>query len=512
MERLINLFMENISFFGGLIRDHILISFSAIIIATVLGISIGVYISGHKKLASFIMGGVNILYTVPAIALLGFLIAFTGVGNTTAIIALIIYALLPVVRSTYTGINSIDPLIIEAGVGMGSTPSQVLFKIKLPLALPIIMSGIRNMVTMTIALAGIASFIGAGGLGVAIYRGITTNNPTMTMAGSILIALLALITDWILGHVEKRITAHKKMRKSAGIKIVSTLIVVLLGFGIFHSYSNKNYVHIATKPTTEGYILGDMIGELIKDNSNIKVKITQGVGGGTSNIHPGMVKGDFDIYPEYTGTVWQIVLKEDSPYNEDKFPILEKAYKEKFGLVWANLFGFNDTYGIAVRNEIAKKYNLKKISDLKSIASQLVFGAEYDFYEREDGFTALSDKYGLHFKKELDMDNGLKYQAIRDGKIDVMTVFTTDGQLATSDITVLEDDRHLYPSYLAGTVVREKTLEKYPKLKEILAKLNNILDDKEMARLNSLVESKGLKPEDVARDYLIEKHLIGGNR
>ncbi|MBR8700742.1 MULTISPECIES: glycine betaine ABC transporter substrate-binding protein [unclassified Fusobacterium] len=512
MERLIETFSENVPFFTILIRDHILISFAAIIIAAVLGIALGIYISGHKKIAAVIMGGVNILYTVPAIALLGFLIAFTGVGNTTAVIALIIYALLPIVRSTYTGMNSIDPLIIEAAVGMGSTPSQVLWKVKLPLALPIIMSGLRSMTTMTIALAGIASFIGAGGLGVAIYRGITTNNPSMTMAGSILIALLALITDWFLGKVETKVDRHTKINRGTAKKILAALVIILVGFGVFHSFSNKKYVHIATKPVTEGYILGDMIKDIIEDRTDIKVKITQGVGGGTSNIHPGMLKGDFDIYPEYTGTVWQIVLKDNSPYDESKFPILEKEYKDKYGLVWANLFGFNDTYGIAVRNEIVKKYNLKRISDLKGISENLIFGAEYDFYEREDGFKALTDKYGLHFKKELDMDNGLKYQAIKDGKIDAMTVFTTDGQLATSDITVLQDDKHLYPSYLAGTVVREATLKKYPELKEVLALLNNILDDKEMARLNSLVESGHKNPEDVAREYLVEKHLIGGKK
>ncbi|MGI6512194.1 MAG: ABC transporter permease, partial [Catenisphaera adipataccumulans] len=135
-------------------------------------------------------------------SMLGFLIPFSGVGNATAVIALTIYALLPMVRSVHTGLTNVDPAIIEAAKGMGSTRKQILLKIKLPLAMPVIMSGIRNMVTMTIALTGIASFIGAGGMGVAIYRGITTNNSAMTLAGSLLTAALALLADFLLGIVK----------------------------------------------------------------------------------------------------------------------------------------------------------------------------------------------------------------------------------------------------------------------------------------------------------------------
>ena len=145
----------------------------------------------------------------PQIALLGFLISFTGVGNTTAIIALTIYALLPIVRSTYVGITTIDPKIIEASRAMGSTDRQILWKIQLPLAFPVIFGAIMNMVTMTIALAGIASFVGAGGLGVAIYRGITTNNEILIWIGGILIALLALVIDGILGFIGKLVEQHK---------------------------------------------------------------------------------------------------------------------------------------------------------------------------------------------------------------------------------------------------------------------------------------------------------------
>ena len=509
INQLMKLLTEDFKFFTNLTIEHILISLLAISIASVLGIILGIIISEYRKFSGLILGTVNILYTIPSIALLGFFITITGVGNTTALIALIIYALLPIIRSTYTGIVNINPLIIEASEGMGSTKLQQLFKVKLPLALPVLMSGIRNMVTMTIALAGIASFVGAGGLGVAIYRGITTNNSAMTFLGSLLIAILALIFDFILGIIEKRLTNHKRTKYKVNFKLIILGLFIII-FGAYFSLNSKKdkTINIATKPMTEGYILGQMLTELIEQDTDLKVNMTTGVGGGTSNIHPAMLKEEFDLYPEYTGTSWEAVLKKEGSYDESKFDELQKEYKEKYNLEYVNLYGFNNTYGLAVNKDIAEKYNLKTYSDLAKVSNNLIFGAEYDFFEREDGYKELQKVYNIDFKKKIDMDIGLKYQAMKDKKIDVMVIFTTDGQLAISDVIVLEDDKKMYPSYRAGTVVRSEILSEYPELKPVLEKLNNILDDKTMADLNYQVESKGKKPEDVAREYLQEKGLL----
>ena len=509
INQLMKLLTEDFEFFTNLTIEHILISLLAISIASVLGIILGIIISEYRRFSGLILGTVNILYTIPSIALLGFFITITGVGNTTALIALIIYALLPIIRSTYTGIVNINPLIIEASEGMGSTKLQQLFKVKLPLALPVLMSGIRNMVTMTIALAGIASFVGAGGLGVAIYRGITTNNSAMTFLGSLLIAILALVFDFILGLIEKRLTNHKRVKYKINPKLIILGLFIVI-FGAYFSLNSKKdkTINIATKPMTEGYILGQMLTELIEQDTDLKVNITNGVGGGTSNIHPAIVKGEFDLYPEYTGTSWEAVLKKEDGYDESKFDELQKKYKEKYNLEYVNLYGFNNTYGLAVNKDIAEKYNLKTYSDLVEVSNNLIFGAEYDFFEREDGYKELQKVYNMNFKKQIDMDIGLKYQAMKDKKIDVMVIFTTDGQLAISDVVVLEDDKKMYPSYRAGTVVRSEILSEYPELKPVLEKLNNILDDKTMADLNYQVESEGKKPEDVAREYLQEKGLL----
>ena len=195
--------MERKEFFLTLFIQHMYLTFLAILIITVIGIAVGIYMTRNKVLAGFIMGTVNIIYTIPSIALFGFLVALTGVGNKSALIALCIYGLLPVIRNTYVGINEVDPFLIQAATGMGSTDRQLLLKVQIPLALPVIFAGFRTMVVMTIAIGAIASFIGAGGLGVAIWRGITTNFPEMTFAGSLLVAGLAVVVDFILGLVER---------------------------------------------------------------------------------------------------------------------------------------------------------------------------------------------------------------------------------------------------------------------------------------------------------------------
>ncbi|OUQ70263.1 ABC transporter permease [Eubacterium sp. An11] len=205
---IIDLIQNRWDFFLELLVEHIQISLLSIAIAMVIGLIIGIVISEYQKSSRIVIGIVNFIYTIPSISLLGFLIPLSGVGDTTAVIALTVYALLPMVRNTHTGLTNVSPLLLEAATGMGSTRLQTLVKVRLPLAMPVIISGIRNMAVMTIALAGIASFIGAGGLGVAIYRGITTNNKAMTLVGSLLIAVLAIVVDVLIGQVEKKTKRH----------------------------------------------------------------------------------------------------------------------------------------------------------------------------------------------------------------------------------------------------------------------------------------------------------------
>lgn len=201
---ILKLYKERFDFFSELLIQHIVLSLTAIVFITIIGIVLGVYITRNKRVAGVVLSITNFLYTIPSIALFGFLVALSGIGNTSALIALTVYGVLPIIRNTYVGISEVDSQIVESSIAMGSTDAQLLFKVQFPLALPVIIAGFRTMVVMTIALTGIASFIGAGGLGVAIWRGITTNYPEMTAAGSLLVAMLAVVVDYFLGILEKK--------------------------------------------------------------------------------------------------------------------------------------------------------------------------------------------------------------------------------------------------------------------------------------------------------------------
>ena len=270
-------------------------------------------------------------------------------------------------------------------------------------------------------------------------------------------------------------------------------------------------VRIATKPMTEQYILEEMLGLLV-EKAGYEAEITKGIGGGTSNIQPAMERGDFDLYPEYTSSGWILVLGHEAKElpDDELFEALKAEYEEQYGMTWLGLYGFNNTYTVAVRGEVAREYGLEKTSDLSAIAPSLTFGGNPDYLERADGFPALCSAYSLEFKDVRDIDIGLKYTAMRQGDIDVTNAYTTDAQLANPDLdaVTLADDKNLQVNYYCSTVVRKDTLERCPGLEEALMKMDGLISDSEMAHMNYLVEVEGLDEKEVARDFLKEKGII----
>ena len=272
-------------------------------------------------------------------------------------------------------------------------------------------------------------------------------------------------------------------------------------------------VKIATKPMTEQYILGEMLG-LILEDAGFEVEITKGIGGGTNNIQPAMEKGEFDLYPEYTSSGWVMVLDHDAAgvADDEMFRLLKAEYEERFQMTWVGLYGFNNTFAVAVREEAAQQYGLKTTSDLAAVAGELNFGGNPDYIERADGLPLLAETYGLEFKSVSDIDIGLKYQALQNGDIDVTSAFTTDAQLGNQAVPLvtLEDDKHLQVNYFCSTVVRQDALESHPGLEEALMKMDGLLSDGEMARMNYQVEVEGADEKEVARTFLTEKGILKG--
>ena len=269
-------------------------------------------------------------------------------------------------------------------------------------------------------------------------------------------------------------------------------------------------VKIATKPMTEQFILGEMLKKLIEEKAGYEVELTKGIGGGTSNIQPAMEKGEFDLYPEYTSSGWILVLghKAGEVSDDKMLAKLQEEYEEKFDMTWVGLYGQNNTSAVVVREDTAKKYNLETCSDLAAVSDQLVFGGNPDYIERADGLPGMSAAYGFQFKEIKDIDIGLKYQALRNGDIDVTNGYTTDAQISQDDVRALKDDKSYQVNYFCSTVVRKDALEKYPKLKETLELMDGILTDQKMAELNYQVEEEGRDEAEVAEEFLKTSGLL----
>lgn len=305
----------------------------------------------------------------------------------------------------------------------------------------------------------------------------------------------------------------KKLKKFTALLVAAVVGMTTIGCGEQKKTSDNKAsepIKIATKPMTEQYILGEVLKQLIENKTDYKVEVTKGIGGGTSNIHPAMEKGEFDLYPEYTSSGWVLVLEHQAGEvsDDDILSKLQEEYQDKFQMTWVGLYGLNNTYALAVRKEIAEQYQLKTCSDLAKVSKELVFGGNPDYIEREDGFRGVCKAYGMEFKDVKDIDIGLKYKAMEKGDIDVTNGFTTDAQISREDVVALEDDKNYQVNYFCSTVVREDALEKYPKLEETLMLMDGILSDKEMAELNYQVEVDGKDEADVAKDFLIKKGLI----
>lgn len=503
----IDIIIERKGWFLGLVEQHLILAGVSILLAGVIGLLLGILVYEKKSLAKVVLGITNMLYTIPDIAMFGFLIPLTGIGNKTAIVALTIYALLPMVRNTYTGLDQVDPDIVEAAIGMGSTKRQLLLKIQLPLAFPVILTGIRNMSVMTISIAGIASFIGAGGLGQAIYRGIATNNQELMLAGSIIIAAIAIILDLLFGMWEQGVNNHRKFKR--GVVLVLLLLVFLAAVIHLNAGRTGKQITVGYDNTAEEAVIANILIDLIEEETDITVEELGDLSGGETVLLPAALEGEIDIYPEYTGTAWLTILKHtEIPDQETLNAQLNSEYKEQYDLEWLGMYGFNDSYGLAVSNEAAEKYGLKTYSDLAEVSENLTFGAEPGFYERADGYEDLCKSYGFKFKKHSDITFSLKYDAIQENKVDVITVFTTDGRLSSADVTVLEDDLEYFPKYLCGNVIRSETLEKYPELRSVLEQTNDLISDQDMSMLNKKVEIDGKEPAAVAREFLKNKGLL----
>ncbi|UZJ78176.1 glycine betaine ABC transporter substrate-binding protein [Fictibacillus sp. KU28468] len=493
------------------LQQHLFLSLVSILIAAAIAIPLGIYISRRARIAEPVIGVTAIFQTIPSLALFGFLLPLFGIGSTTAIIALTVYALLPILRNTYTGITGVDQSAVEAGRGMGMTKNQILRMIELPLALPIIMAGLRTATVLTIGVATLAAFIGAGGLGDLIYRGLSTTRNELVLAGAIPAALLALVIDYILKRIEiasNPVGKRKFSWKKASIILIP--VAALLLFFAIRSGTSDDTIKISGKKWTEQYILPYVIAEYVEAKTDYKVDVGEGLGE-TPILTQAIKKGDIDMYVEYTGTGLLTILKEKYSPNltpDQIYDRVKEGYKKKYKLDWLEPLGFQNTYALALQPQKYKELGVKTTSELAGKSSQVTFGAPTEFYEREDGYPGFQKVYNFNFKDKKSLDPNLMYGAVKAGKVDTIAAFTTDGRIARYNLKLLKDDKKFFPPYYAAPIVREDTLKKFPKLKDTVNQLAGKISEKDMAEMNAKVDIDKEEPGDVARDFLKKKGLV----
>ncbi len=290
-------------------------------------------------------------------------------------------------------------------------------------------------------------------------------------------------------------------------KALALLAVLALTVTVFAGCTSGKKVVIGSKDFTENKILAEIMAQLIENNTDIKVERKINMGG-TFVCFEAMKKGQIDIYPEYTGTGLTAQLKLPVETDPEKvYATVSTEFEKQFQIKWLKPIGFNNTYALAVPQELASKNQLESISDLGNFAKDLVFGAEHEFFNREDGYDGLIKVYDLTFKNIAKMDVSLKYQAIGQGKMDVTDAFTTDGQLKALNLKVLKDDKNFFPPYYAAPIVRDEVLESNPQLEELLNKLAGTIDDQKMQELNYKVDNEKQTIKKVAEDFLKEAEI-----
>lgn len=503
MNSLITTFSERKFQWLRALLEHLQISLMSLVIAIVIAIPLAIFLSNRKKINEGVLQVTGIFQTIPSLALLGLFIPFMGIGKIPAITALVIYAIFPIYQGAVTGFAEIDPSLEEAARAFGMTKWEKLKKYKLSLAMPIIMSGVRTSSIMIIGTATLAALVGAGGLGSFILLGIDRNNSSLILIGAISSALLAVLFGGLIKYLQ-----NKKL-KTILISFVMALLLLLLSFVPFGG-NNKKPLVIAGKLGAEPEILINMYKELIEDETDLKVELKPNFGK-TTFLYEALKSGSVDLYPEFTGTITSTLLEED-PGDIEKDP--EEYYKvardeilKQDDLAYLSPSEFQNTYALAVREDFAEENNLEKISDLKKLEKSLVAGFTLEFNDREDGNKGLKSLYDLNFDVKT-MEPALRYTAISNKSIDVTDVYSTDSQIITNKLRVLEDDKKLFPPYQAAPILRSETLEKYPELEKALGKLSGKITSKEMAEMNYEVDVKGRPAKDVARDYLIKEGLI----
>lgn len=503
--RLLTFWMTHRAELLGMFEQHVLLVLLSTSVAVVIGLPAGITAAHRPRVGRPLVAVANVAQTVPSLALLGFLLPIPflgGVGPRTAIVALILYALLPIIRTTTAGLKSIDRSYIEAGVAMGMTPRQLLWLVELPLALPSIVAGIRVATVVGVGTATIAAAIGAGGLGEYIFRGLSMVDSVVILAGAVPAAALAITADGLLTWLERRLAPERKARSLRRPLAIGA--AAILGLAVLRGFSASGgdaAVIVGSKNFTEQVLLGELIAQTLEREG---IRVTRRLNlGGTFICDRAIRSGDIDVYAEYTGTAVTAIFREPAGRDPDAVLAKTRELYARVGLSVLPPLGFNNTFAILVRRADAAALGLRNIGDLQSVAARWTAGFGYEFLEREDGYRGLVAAYGLNFVRDPRvMDLTLMYRALASGEVDVIAGDRTSALIDALDLSVLNDNRGYFPPYHAVPVVRTATLLRDPTVRTGIERLAGRISEEDMRTMNYAVDVEHRDVGATVRQFL----------
>jgi osmoprotectant transport system permease protein len=506
MTALFNFWSTHGEEFATLLSEHVVLVAVSTALAVAIGVPVGIVAARRARLAAPLVGFANVVQTVPSLAMFGFLLPVPligGIGARAALVVLVLYGLLPIVRSTIVGITGIEASIREAGIAMGMTPGQLLRQIELPLAMPSIVSGIRVAAVVGVGSATIAAAIGAGGLGQYIYRGLSMVDSTVILAGAIPAALLALVVDGALLWLERRLSRRHGRRSSGRLATAAAVAVLVVAVGSAAlAIRRPEAIVVGSKNFTEQLILGEIVAQAIERDTGIPVQRRLNLGG-TLICDRALLSGDIDLYVEYTGTALTAIFRQ--PPAKDP-PTVMRTVREAYAASGRTMLpglGFNNTFAILIRGDDARRRGLRTIEDAARVTPEWRAGFGFEFLERPDGFNGLATTYGLRFREAAQvMDLTLTYRALAARQVDLIAGDATAGLIEGLDLFQLEDNRRYFPPYEAVPVARSATLLRYPQVRRALERLAGRISAEEMRAMNYAADARRESPADIARRFL----------
>ena len=509
---------EQLSLLPGYLTGHLQLTMVALLLGTSISVPLGVFASRLRWIELPIMGSASIIQPVPSLALLAIMVPvlaalnLQSIGYLPAIIGLTLYSILPILRNTVAGLQSVDPALIEAARGVGMTPAQQLRRVELPVAMPVIVAGIRTSTVWTVGIATLATPVGATSLGNYIFTGLQTRNFTAVMVGCVAASILALTLDGLVCALQ---VAVKNRNRTLGAAVLGVfgLLFLFAGASIVPRLlsPSRDRITIGAKTFTEQYILSEIMAQTIREATQLEISVMQSLG--STVAFDALRSGYLDVYVDYSGTIWATIMKRDKlPTNRDE--VLSKVARylaDEYGIVQVSALGFENTYALAMREQQARELGIRRISDLTPYAPRLSIGGDYEFFGRPE-WRDIEKTYGLKFGSRRSMDSALMYQAVANGSVDVISAFSTDGRITALNLRVLEDDRDTIPPYDAVILVSPHLIRKHPSVAEALRRLAGAIDADRMRQMNLAVDELGKSPAEVASEFLRESHLQSSQR